>query len=196
MIADPQPILLDSNAYFRLARSIRPLLKGSFGHSPRYTLFIIEALAKEYNISTRLKTKFEWVQQKEYQDDRAAKRLPIPRKKKSELDTAISYLAKYSQDEQLNVSLADIKALAAGLIMSIPVVTDDGPMTKLAEAHGIQCWSTVKLLKLMHNSGHVDDAKVKEILEYWNYENDLPLPLSKFRDVFKTYFGTDCPIQA
>jgi hypothetical protein len=37
----PQAVLLDSNVYFRLACSIRPLLKGSFGDAPRYTMFVL-----------------------------------------------------------------------------------------------------------------------------------------------------------
>lgn len=41
----PRVILLDSNAYFRLARSIHPLLAGAFGPSPPYSLFVRSATA-------------------------------------------------------------------------------------------------------------------------------------------------------
>jgi hypothetical protein len=30
--------------------------------------------------------------------------------------------------------------------------------------------------------------------EYWDYENDLPMPKDELRRVFKEYFGADCPV--
>ena len=43
-----QDVLLDSNAYFRLGNSIRPLLQQSFGSSPAYSLYILAELDDEY----------------------------------------------------------------------------------------------------------------------------------------------------
>jgi predicted solute-binding protein len=74
------------------------------------------------------------------------------------------------------------------------VVTDDGGMTRVAEANSIECWSTIKLLRLMVTAGRIDMEKVAEILEYWDYEQDLPMPLGKLRQVFREYFGVDCPL--
>jgi hypothetical protein len=81
-----------------------------------------------------------------------------------------------------------------GFVKAIPVVTDDINMTKVAEAHQIECWSTVKLMKLMYSAKRIDDEKVAEVLEYLRYDNDLPMPLERLRRVYKEYFGTDCPI--
>jgi hypothetical protein len=36
--------------------------------------------------------------------------------------------------------------------------------------------------------------KVVEIFEYWEYEQDLPMPLNKLRQLYNEYFGVDCPI--
>ena len=40
----PRVVLLDSCAYFRLARSIHPLLAPTFGPPPPYSLFVLAAL--------------------------------------------------------------------------------------------------------------------------------------------------------
>jgi hypothetical protein len=46
----------------------------------------------------------------------------------------------------------------------------------------------------MLTAGRIDMDKVVEILEYWDYEKDLPMQKEKLRKVFVQYFGTDCPI--
>ena len=194
MSEQPQAVLLDSNVYFRLACSIRPLLKGSFGEAPRYTMFVLAALDEEYGKSVRLQHKFRWVTEREYCSDRAAKLYPLNRKKREEVDRAVRFLAAYADEQKLNVSLADLKALAAAVVDSIPLVTDDGGMRKVADAHRIECWSAIKLLKLMRSSGRIDDDIVVQVLEYLEFENDLPMPVDQLRKVFKEYFGTECPI--
>lgn len=194
MSDQPQSVLLDSNAYFRLACSIRPLLKGSFGDAPRYTLFVLGALDEEYGKSSRLQHKFHWVTESEYRSDRASKLYPLNRKTREEVDRAVNFLAKYADEHKLNVSLVDLKALALGFVEGIPVVSDDGDMTKVANAHAIECWGIIKLLKLMFSTGRIDEEKVAEVLEYLEFEKDLPMPAHRLRIQFKEYFGTDCPI--
>lgn len=194
MSDQPKAVLLDSNAYFRLACSIRPLLKGSFGNAPRYTLFVLAALDGEYSKSVRLKHKFQWVTEREYCDDRAAKLYPLDRKRRDEVDRALRFLSAYADEHRLNVSLVDLKALAVGFVDSIPLVTDDGDMKRVADAHAIECWSVVKLLKLMRSAGRIDDDMVVQVFEYLEFEDDLPMPIDRLREVFREYFGTDCPL--
>jgi hypothetical protein len=67
-------------------------------------------------------------------------------------------------------------------------------MTQVGDANGIECWSTIKLLRLMITSGRIEMDDVTQIVEFWSYENDLPMPLNKLRTLFKEYFGSDCPI--
>ncbi|MEI6390914.1 MAG: hypothetical protein WCT12_07395 [Verrucomicrobiota bacterium] len=132
----PQDVVLDSNAYFRLAQSVRPLLQQCFGASPAYSLHVLAELDDEYRTSTRLRHKFEWVGGTEYRQDRQLKRY---------------------------------------------------------ELH-VECWSTIKLLWVMLTAARINMDKVVEIIEYWDYEKDLPMPKEKLRKVFVEYFGTDCPI--
>jgi hypothetical protein len=194
-MSDPcQEVLLDSNAYFRLANSIHPLLLQSFGTSPQYSLFVLAELDDEYASSVRLRHKFEWVSQREYRNDRKAKRYELLGDDRAKANTAFSFLLAYADDQEINLSREDLKALAAGFVKGIPVVTDDVGMARVAQGNSIECWSTIKLLRLMATAGRIDMEKVTEILEYWDYEKDLPMPPGKLRRVFKEYFGEDCPI--
>ena len=189
-----QDVLLDSNAYFRLGNSIRPLLQQAFGSSPQYSLFVLAELDDEYATSPRLRSKFNWVSESEYRTDRKARRYDLRGDDRTKALTAFSFLMAYADEHKINLSREDLKALATGFIKGIPVVTDDSGMTRVAGANGIECWSTIKLLRIMVISGRIKMETVNQILEYWNYENDLPMPVVKLRQLFKEYFNTDCPI--
>ena len=155
---------------------------------------MLAELDDEYATSVRLRHKFEWVSQPEYGNDRKAKRYELRGEDRSRANNAFSFLLAYADEQKINLSREDLKALAAGHVKGIPVVTDDGGMARVADANGIECWSTIKLLRLMVMAGRVDLDKVTEILEYWDYEKDLPMPPGKLRQLFKEYFGVDCPI--
>jgi hypothetical protein len=189
-----QDVLLDSNAYFRLAPSIRPLLKEVFGQAPQYSLHVLDELDDEYNTSTRLRHKFEWVRSAEYREDRQCKRYELRGQARTDALNAFSFLVSYADQQRLNLSREDLKALAAGYVKGIPVVTDDRDMRAVAEAHSIECWNLIQLLKVMATGGRIDMEKVTEILEYLDYENDLPMSKDKLRREFKEYFGEHCPI--
>ncbi|MDD2711257.1 MAG: hypothetical protein PHV34_25045 [Verrucomicrobiae bacterium] len=189
-----QDVLLDSNAYFRFALSIHPLLKELFGESPQYSLHVLAELDDEYNTSTRLRHKFEWVRNSEYRQDRQAKRYELRGMARSEALNAASFLVSYADSRQLNLSREDLKALAVGFVKQVPVVTDDRAMQEVAKAHSIECWNSVMLLKVMVTAGRIDMDKVTEMLEYLDYENDLPMSKNKLRKIFKEYFETECPI--
>jgi hypothetical protein len=194
MSAPSQDVLLDSNAYFRLGNSIRPLLQQSFGPAPACSLYVLAELDDEYASSVRLRHKFEWVSHAEYRQDRKAKRYELRGEDRTRALNAFSFLLAYADEHEINLSREDLKALAVGFVKGIPVVTDDTGMLRVGGANGIECWSTIKLLRCMVIGGRIDLEKVTEILEYWDYENDLPMPRARLRQVFREYFGSDCPL--
>ena len=195
MSGQPRTVLLDSTAYFRLGISIQPLLHGSFGSAPGYTLCVHAELDAEYGRNSRLRSKFDWVSRAEFVEDREGKRYKVPRKKQKEAEAAFSFLAAYAKERMLSLSLVDLKALAVGFVMGVPVVTDDVNMRKVAEAHAIECWTTIQLLKLMVTAGHIGMDKVIEVLEYLDHEDDLPMPRGRLCEAFREYFGVECPIK-
>lgn len=190
----PRVVLLDSCAYFRLARSIHPLLAGSFGLAPPYSLFVLAALDNEYLTSSRLKNKFEWVNGKEYKEDRERKKYACRGKWAAAADNAFSFLAGYVKENGLILAPEDLKALAVGFARQIPVVSDDRAVRLVAKTHAIECWETIDLLKLLVDSGRITGAKVNEVLEYLDHENDLPMGKAALRERYKALFGGDCPI--
>jgi hypothetical protein len=190
----PKVILLDSNAYFRLARSIHPLLAGTFGDPPPNTLKVIEEVDREYSRNPRLKTKFHWLSGAEYVADRKSQTYHCRGKVATQVESSFSFLAAHANSQAMNLSRVDIRALAVGAARSIPVVSDDGNMGVLAQVFQITCWSTLQLLHLMVVEGRIDTDKVDEILEYWQHDKDLPAARSKLRKQYQNLFGAECPI--
>lgn len=83
-------ILLDSNAYLRIADSLHPLLGESFGEQG-YVLYLIPEFEREFNKSQRLKNKFGWVNQRDYIENRKHL-IRRTRAQAKQIDLAYSYL--------------------------------------------------------------------------------------------------------
>ncbi|MBE0558560.1 MAG: DNA-binding protein, partial [Proteobacteria bacterium] len=165
-------ILIDSNAYFRLAQSIHPLLQVEFGQA-HYCLYVIKDLQAEYDRNPRLRNAFSWVNEVEYRRNRSCE-LNIPRKDRKDIERAFDIIRGHARDTHPETSKVDIGALAHAYILDIPVVTDDAAMLELAQDFNIKTLKTLELLKLMLDCGHIDMAIVRQIAAYWSYEDDKP----------------------
>ncbi len=188
----PKMFILDSNAYFRLALSIHPLLGQKFGKSTneRYVLRVIAQLDDEYNRSPRLQNKFQWVVEKKCRDNRSSEQLKLVGKQKIEMEKARSFIISTERDMGCNLSLVDATALAIGFVKQHPVVTDDKNMCAVANALGIEVWGLLQLMKLMLDEEHIDLDKIKEVAQLLDYENDLPCGRVEFIRQFKQFFET------
>ena len=83
-------VLVDTNSYLRLARSIHPLLFQTFGKD-EYCLYVLPELDEEFSKSQRLKNTFSWTEEKEYRQNR--QHFPVVSKKqKKEIETAFDYI--------------------------------------------------------------------------------------------------------
>jgi len=125
----PSRILVDTNAYLRLAQSIHPLLKTSFG-SKNYCLYVLPDLYHEFKKNPRLKSRFPWVEDDEYVQNRDC-RLKTNDNQKSEISRTYDFILAESQVQNLSASRIDIRCLAFGYVLDIPVVTDDTDMIQL-----------------------------------------------------------------
>lgn len=181
-------ILLDSNSYFRLAKSIHPLLDVVYGED-NYCLYVLKELDDEFSRNRRLQDQFSWVKELEYFSNRR-KRITLSKKERREIEQAIEYLLQYKKENLLGVSLVDIRCLAHGYVLSIPVVTDDGDMLDLANAFDINAIKTMHLMSQMFSCGHINMDKVREIVSYWAYIGDKP---GNFRADYQSIFGEDPP---
>jgi hypothetical protein len=124
-------ILVDTNAYLRLAQTIRPLLSIPFGDN-EYCLYILPELNKELEVH-KLQNNFYWVTEDEYVLNR--QHFPnIGKKQKKAIVQTFEYLWDYVQTDLPGPSRVDALYLAYAIELDIPVVTDDQDMTALAEA--------------------------------------------------------------
>ena len=165
-------ILLDSNAYLRLGDSFHPLLGVSFGNM-NYTLYLIPEFQKEFRKNPRLKNKFGWVDQPEYIENRK-KRIRILKDQKEEIKLTYSYLWAQNISEKIGASRVDVKALAYGSVLDVPVVTDDFDMTELADQFSIEIWGIFDLLKVMYKNGMAGKKQIKALIGFLEYINDFP----------------------
>jgi hypothetical protein len=129
-------ILLDSNAYLRLANSFHPLLHESFGQQS-YVLYVIPEFQKEFDKSPRLKNKFGWVNQPEYVENRK-RRIRITRSEKEQVRLTYSYIWEHNISQRLGASRVDVRALAYGAVLGVSVITDDSDMNELGKVFGIR----------------------------------------------------------
>lgn len=189
----PKLFILDSNAYFRLAFSIHPLLGQTFGKlaAERYVLRVIAQLDEEYCRSARLQHKFHWVKDRKYSLNRQSEKLNVVGKQCTAVDQARSYILSVEKDLGCNISLVDASALAIGVVKQQPVVTDDKDMCTVANELGIEIWSLLQVMKLMLDEDHIDLGKAKEIAQFLDYENDLPCGRAEFVKQFQQFFETN-----
>ena len=184
-------VLVDSNSYFRLAKSIHPLLFQTFGDE-EYCLYVLPELDEELSKSPRLKNKFSWAEEPEYSQNR--QHYPaVGKKQKREIETAYDYIWNHISTEARGPSPVDARYLAYAYVLGISVVTDDQDMLAVAKIFGIKTLKTLDLMKLMLDGGHIDMTKVREIVSYWRYWRDLPSGERNFNQHYKTLFGEESP---
>ena len=185
--------LLDSNSYLRLACSIHPLLSVEFGQK-KNCLYVCEQLEFELKWNSRLETKFHWVREKRYVENRKRK-LNISLDEKEEIADVVKFLTleviemDFPKNETIP-SEVDLEVVATGAVLQIPIVTDDRAMHRVAGTYGVAAYSTLELLKLMVDCGHIAEEEVVAIGEFWVYEKDTP---AKFKTEWKTLFSCSCP---
>lgn len=182
-------IIVDSCAYFRLAQSIRPLLKNPFGKE-KYCLGVIQELDKEYGKNPSLKHKFYWVNEDEFASNRK-RCFALTTTQKSEIKHAFFFVREFARDEQIGVSEVDIKALSYAYVLKIPIVTDDDDMLVVAKEFEISTLKTLDLMKLLLDTGVVTMERIRAIAAYWIYQNDTP---KSYRKDFRRIFLEDPPI--
>jgi predicted nucleic acid-binding protein len=81
--------------------------------------------------------------------------------------------------------------VATAVVLGIRLVTDDQDMIELAKTYGVHQITSLELMKLMLDCGHIDDAKVDQVVEQWIYDKDTPY--AKWREEFKRVFSRNAP---
>ncbi|ABN63815.1 PIN domain-containing protein [Shewanella baltica] len=176
-------ILVDTNTYLRLAKTIKPLLFMPFGVN-EYCLYILPELNKELGTRT-LQSKFPWVEEQEFSENR--KHFPsIGRKQKKSIEHAFEFIWEHVQTELPGPSKVDALYVAYALELGVPLITDDQDMAELAKVFDVQVMSTLELLKIMLDCGHTDMKTIDGLCDYWRYISDMP---ARFHFDYKRLFG-------
>ena len=181
-------LLLDTNAYLRLAEKLHPLLNQPFGPGDA-RLFVIREFEKEFRNSPRLCSTFTWVEDQPYVLNRS-RPVPIPRDKRQDIKRTKKFITDHVRSEGLTVSPVDAMALAIGRVLGMKVITDDRDMRVVADTFKIPTMRTLALLKRMLREKHIDIAMVREIAVHWQANDDCP---GNFRTDFRRYFSEAAP---
>lgn len=190
-------MLLDTNAYLRLAKRIKPLLGVPFGQK-NYVLTILKEVEAEVSRSSRLQFHYPWFGDAELALERVSKRVRLRKSERAQIDAAKSILLSHVQENvdsyvtkgRSPPSGTDCFCLAFGLVRPAIVTTDDLGMHRLAQDFDIRIWHGHELLKKMLTAKLIDRALVVDIFEALELNDDLP---DTWRTVkftaFKKIFG-------
>lgn len=187
-------IIVDSNSYFRLAQNINPLLCQPFG-SQQYTLYMHAELNAELRDSPRLQTRFHWASEEEFQKNRQ-RSLALSKQNKRDIEETFDYMwahvkEEFHQKRGKGPSRIDTTIIATAAVLEIRVVTDDQDMIELSNLYGVHQISSLELMKLMLDEGHIDPGKVEQVVEQWQYENDVPY--AGWKAEYESLFGQAPP---
>ena len=176
-------VLIDTNVYVRLAKSICPLLCHPFGEAD-YCLYILPVLEDELERSSRMQEKFPWINDEEYVENRECF-LTISRKQRKAISDAHEHIWKYVQRNSPGPSSIDTLYIAHASELEIRLATDDQNMATVAREFGVTVWSSLELLRVMLDYQRVDKATVDSIYNYWDYTEDLPFNAAEdYRQLF------------
>ncbi|MEJ0004755.1 MAG: hypothetical protein WDN30_16635 [Pararobbsia sp.] len=77
-------LLLDTNAYLRFAKRIKPLLGVAFG-AKKYTLTVLSIVEEEFHRSVRLQERFPWFDDDPLAGERLAKQVRLSATEREQL---------------------------------------------------------------------------------------------------------------
>ena len=174
-------VLLDTNAYLRLAKRVRPLLGKKFGQKD-YVLTILQDVENEVRRSPRLRHDHPWFDAATLATERLAHTPRLNAQEQATLAAAASVLhglvqmdpARFMTQRRSPPSYTDCRVLAFGQIRPAIVVTDDLGMHELAGMVGIEgIWYGPELLKKMLGAKLIGNDLVRDIYAALEVNNDL-----------------------
>lgn len=186
-------VLLDTNAYLRLAKRVRPAVGIKFGQKD-YVLTIHRTTEDEVRSSPRLRSLFPWFEDQEYAGERMAKQIRLSAEENAQIRAAQSVLRAFVLQNPLRFMVGkrappsenDCFLLAIGQVKPAIVVTDDLGMHILANDFGLKIWHGWELLHKLISAKIVDRMLVQEIYAALEANRDLP---DSWREVKHTRFS-------
>ncbi|MFW5431868.1 MAG: hypothetical protein ACKE5M_03120 [Methylophilaceae bacterium] len=132
-------VLLDTNAYLRLAKRIRPLLGEPFGEG-NHTATILRDVENEVHRNSNLAFYYPWFDDEDLANERMAMQVRLSSQDKKDLGNATSILQNSIQEDERYLiegrsppSKTDCRVLAFSQIRDAVIVTDDLGMHLLCQ---------------------------------------------------------------
>lgn len=185
-------LLIDSCSYLRIARNIHPLLGHPLGSSG-YKLFIHSYFNDEYNKNLRLLAQFPWVNESEYIDNRKKSHVKLLSHQGNEILNTYTFINAFKRTHRSSISDVDIFALSTAKVLEISLITDDPDMIVAADDSGITCMKTIEFLNYLYINKVVDDIKLLEIFDFWEYIHDCPTSYNADRKKYFPYLKKKTP---
>lgn len=190
-------VLLDTNAYLRLAKRIKPLLGVLFGQK-KYQLTILKAVEDEVHKSARLRFHYPWFDETPFAEERLYKQVRLNKEERAQIEAMQSVLRAhvlenadaYTTFYRSPPSPTDCFCLAFGQVRPAIVVTDDIGMHQLAKEFDLQVWYGHELLKKMLTAKRVERELIIEIYGALETNGDIDEGWrSAKHTAFKKIFG-------
>jgi hypothetical protein len=174
-------VLLDTNAYLKLAKRVRPAVGIKFGQK-EYVLTIHKSVEDEVLKNARLRYHFPWFDNVEHAQERLAKQIRLTAQELAKVQASQSVLhgwvlmdpSRYTTGGRSPPSPTDCFILALGQVKPAIVVTDDLGMHALAGEFRIPVWHGYELLDKLRSAKVVDAETIREIFDALENNNDLP----------------------
>lgn len=189
--------LLDSNAYFRLAKSFHPLLGGPYGKD-ELVLKVLVDVDTEFSKNPRLDSKFSWVSEAEFTANRKKNLFSASGDKVDDIHHASIFIrdwvkeqrSKFQSQRLTPPSPVDCAVLAHGYVMGFAIVSDDAGMAYTAREFEICFIGGHELLKELLDMEIITIQKIQSAMEYLSWLDDLP---PRWRREAKALFGLSLP---
>lgn len=174
-------VLLDTNAYLRLAKRVRPAVGIKFGQKG-YVLTIHRLVEEEVHRNPRLRVHYPWFDDDEHANERIAKQIRLSETDKASIAAAQTVLhgwvladpEPYTRGGRSPPGATDCWLLALGQVKPAIVVTDDLGMHALANEFGIAVWHGFELLDKLRSAKIVNTSQIREIFDALEANGDLP----------------------
>ncbi len=172
-------VLLDTNAYLRLAKRIHPFLGTKFGDCD-YIITILKDVEDEVHKSSKLRFHYPWFDDSKYKAERMAKQVRLSDKEKLDISNAQSILyntalgdKRYLAEKRSPPGQVDCRVLAFTQIRQAIVVTDDLGIHLLANDFDLPIWHGYELLHNLRLAGVVTNELIVEIYEALENNRDI-----------------------
>lgn len=178
--------LLDTCAYFRLAKDIHPLLGGAYLVPPELAS-VTSDVDTEWSRAPRLQTKFHWVSDAQFVENRQANTILLVGNMPTKIMQMTNSLCSHAQSHSKAIKAAgctipsrvDCMVLAYVFVLNqsgqtVTAVSDDGGLNWLAKQMKVSCIQSEDLVKRMFDAQTLTVAQIKALAGYLEYIEDLP----------------------